>query len=351
MPELRHDPIVDRWVIIAQDRAQRPGALVGAPSTLSAAAAGVSEVCPFCPGNEAETPPEVFAVRNDGDQANSPHWRVRVVPNKYPALVRKTRDNGDRRVPLSGDFGARRLFDSEPGFGVHEVIVDTPRHVTRVGALTDDELADSLLAIRARLWALREERDLKHALVFKNVGHAAGATREHIHSQLMASQLIPPLVAGELRGAERFFRKNRECVFCRMIADERELGVRIVGESAAFVALCPFASRFPYEMWILPQAHSSDFDSTGSVDLADLASLARSTIARIETLSSPLAYNLVIHTSPFDSLAVEHYHWHMEVFPRLTVAAGFEWGSGCAVNPISPEDAAGVLRTIVKGSA
>ena len=349
MPELRHDPIVDRWVIIAQDRAHRPGAHVGAPSTLSAAAAGVSEVCPFCPGNEAETPPEVFALRDD-TESNSPHWRVRVVPNKYPALVGKPGDNGDRRVLPSSAFGARRLFDSEPGFGVHEVIVDTPRHATTVGALTDDELADSLMAIGARLRALREERDLKHALVFKNVGRAAGATREHIHSQLMASQLVPPLVCDELRGAERFFRENRECVFCRLIADERELGVRIIGESAAFVALCPFASRFPYEMWILPKAHASDFDSTGSVDFADLASLARSTIARIETLSSPPAYNLVIHTSPFDSLAVEHYHWHMEVFPRLTIAAGFEWGSGCAVNPISPEDAAGVLRTTGKGS-
>jgi UDPglucose--hexose-1-phosphate uridylyltransferase len=135
-----------------------------------------------------------------------------------------------------------------------------------------------------------------------------------------------------------------------MIDDERRLGLRTVCESASFVAFCPFASRFPYEMWILPTSHASHFESIGSANLADLANLARGAIARIETLCRPPAYNLVIHTSPFDSISLEHYHWHMEVFPRLTIAAGFEWGSGCAVNPVSPEGAAGVLRINDKGS-
>jgi UDPglucose--hexose-1-phosphate uridylyltransferase len=343
MPELRRDPIVDRWVIIAENRANRPGALSALSGSDQNNTCG-ADACPFCPGNEAETPPEVFALRYDSTKPNSPNWRVRVVPNKYPALVTETTAPDDRKTHVSHSASATPRFASVPAFGVHEVIIDTPRHVTTVGELTHQEFTDSLAAIRARLLALRDEPDLKHALVFKNVGRAAGATREHLHSQLMATNLVSPLVAEELRGAATFFKEHRQCVFCRMIDDERNVGERIVCESAGFVALCPYASRFPYEMWILPKQHASHFESIGAVDLADLASLARSAIARIEPLSQPPAYNLVFHTTPFDSVAIEHYHWHMEVFPRLTIAAGFEWGSGCAVNPVSPEAAARALR-------
>jgi UDPglucose--hexose-1-phosphate uridylyltransferase len=290
----------------------------------------------------------VFALRDDDTEPNSPGWHVRAVPNKYPALSREPVAPNDRATDIQPIVNP--LFLSAPAIGVHEVIIDTPRHVAAVGELTDEEFAASLTAIRARLLALRDKPDLKHALVFKNVGRAAGATREHLHSQLMAANLVPPLVAEELRGAARYFQDHGQCVFCRLIDEERDLGERIVCESAAFVALCPYASRFPYEMWLLPKQHASHFEWIEADDLADLASFARRAIARIESLSQPPAYNLVIHTSPFDSLAIEHYHWHMEVFPRLTIAAGFEWGSGCAVNPVSPEAAAGVLREFGTGS-
>ena len=351
MPELRRDPIVDRWVIIAENRASRPGALSAHQgSDSSDTTVRDADTCPFCPGNESETPSEVFALRDAGAEPNSPGWRVRVVPNKYPALLREPVTRNDPTTGLHLASSATRLFDSVPAVGVHEVIIDTPRHITTVGELNDQEFADSLAAIRARLVGLREQLDVKHALVFKNVGRAAGATREHLHSQLMASDLVPPLVAEEMRGAADFFRENGQCVFCGMIDHELRSGERIVCESAEFVALCPYASRFAYEMWILPKRHASHFELTSADDLADLASLARRAIAKTESLSQPPAYNLVIHTSPFDSVAIEHYHWHMEVFPRLTIAAGFEWGSGCAVNPVSPEAAAGVLREFGKGS-
>jgi UDPglucose--hexose-1-phosphate uridylyltransferase len=349
MPELRRDPIVDRWVIIAENRAHRPGALLTDTGDHANAQRSAEETyCPFCPGNESETPAEVFALRDVRSAANSPGWRVRVVPNKYPALLSEMASHGDRSTHAHLSPSAESLFTRAPAFGAHEVIIDTPRHVTTVGDLTDHELADSLAAVRARLLAMRGQESFRHALVFKNVGRAAGATREHLHSQLMAGNLVPPLVAEELRGARRFFDEFGQCVFCRMIEDERNLAVRIVCESAAFVALCPFASRFAYEMWVLPKKHAPHFDSIENDDLADLAKLARSAIAKIESLSRPPAYNLVIHTSPFDSSAMEHYHWHMEVFPRLTIAAGYEWGSGCAVNPVSPEAAAGALRDFGK---
>ncbi|HJS06700.1 MAG TPA: galactose-1-phosphate uridylyltransferase [Pirellulales bacterium] len=351
MPELRRDPIIDRWVIIAENRGKRPGAFAAGTSielplatTAPSAHADEEEVCPFCPGNERETPPATFESRDDAGQPDAAGWRVRIVPNKYPALI-------DQEVAESlrdPDFSPppQSLFASAPAAGVHEVIIDTPRHVTTVGELTDAELSESLLAIRARLQSLRRRTDLAHALVFRNVGRAAGATRSHIHSQLMATQSVASLIRAELEGAKQFFDEHRQCVFCRMIAEECTLAQRVVGDSAEFIGLCPYASRFPYETWILPKRHASHFEQIAVEDLDDLVRLARGTIARIERLSQPAAYNLIFHTSPFDSLATEHYHWHIEIIPRLTIPAGFEWGSGWAVNPVSPETAAGVLRTM-----
>jgi UDPglucose--hexose-1-phosphate uridylyltransferase len=351
MPELRRDPIIDRWVIIAENRGTRPGAFVDgalfdlplAPRAPSAIA-DEADVCPFCPGNERETPPATFELRDDAGRPDVAGWRVRIVPNKYPALIDETVADSWR----GSDFSPRppSLFATAAAAGVHEVIIDTPRHVATVGELTDGELSESLLATRARLQSLRRRTELAHALVFRNVGRAAGATREHIHSQLMATQGVASLVRAELEGAKQFFDEHRQCVFCRMIAEERVLAQRVVCESAKFIGLCPYASRFPYEMWILPKQHASHFEQIAVEDLDDLARLARGTTARIERLSQPAAYNLIFHTSPFDSLAIEHYHWHIEIIPRLTIPAGFEWGSGWGVNPVSPETAAGVLRRL-----
>jgi len=355
MPELRRDPIIDRWVIIAENRGERPGAFAaGLPEPLSRQDSfterssentpNAADICPFCPGNERETPPATFELRADPGRPDAPGWRVRIVPNKYPALIDK---DAGLAVPSRGsvDLSAESsLFISAPAAGVHEVLIDTPRHITVLGELTNAELADSLAATRLRLQAIRRQTDLVHALVFRNVGRAAGATREHLHSQLMATHDVASLVRAELEGAKRFFADCRRCVFCRMIDEEGTLNKRVVSESRAFIALCPYASRFPYEICILPKEHASHFEQTAVEDLADLANLTRGTIAKIERLSQPPAYNLIVHTSPFDSLSIEHYHWHIEIIPRLTIPAGFEWGSGWAVNPVSPETAAEVLR-------
>jgi UDPglucose--hexose-1-phosphate uridylyltransferase len=353
MPNLRRDPILDRWVIIAEDRAKRPRAFTSRENFAQIDPDEAEQACPFCPGNEHETPPEAFALRDHAAEPNAPGWSVRVVPNKYPALVRESVASlaGETDVlrslanapPMPAE---RSVYDSAPAIGVHDVIIDTPRHVTTVGELTAEEFALSLAAIRLRLQALAGETGINHALVFKNVGTAAGATLDHLHSQLMAAGTVFPLVAGEICGAANFYETHGECLFCRMIQLERINGSRVVAESAAFIAFCPFASRFAYEMWILPKLHASRFESMALENLADLASLARSAIAKIERLFQPPAYNLVFHTSPFDSAAIEHYHWHIEVFPRVTIPAGFEWGSGCAVNPVSPETAAARLREI-----
>jgi UDPglucose--hexose-1-phosphate uridylyltransferase len=348
MPELRRDPILNRYVIIAENRAARPGAEVGWAMTTDAESTAklvgtAHPTCPFCPGNEHETPDEILALRGDATQQNQPGWRVRVVPNKYPALERDVVP-----PPHRGTDGPQSLFfQASPAVGAHEVIIDTPRHVTTVGALRDLEFAELLSVVQSRLLALREDPRLKHALVFKNVGRAGGASIEHVHTQLMATDFVPSLVVEELRSARAFFAEHRQCLFCRMIAAEREQGVRVVAESAGYLAICPYASRFAYELWILPKRHASHFESIPAADVSDLASFTRHSIATIEQLSQPTAYNFFLHSNPFDSVAIEHYHWHIEVVPRLTIAAGYEWGSGCAINPVSPEAAAAVLRALL----
>jgi UDPglucose--hexose-1-phosphate uridylyltransferase len=351
MPELRRDAIIDRWVIIAENRGKRPGAFADGVSMevpLEDLApygnADEADVCPFCPGNERETPPATFELREDIGRSDVSGWRVRVVPNKYPALI----DEDVAESVRVADFSPRpqSLFASESAAGVHEVVIDTPRHVATVGELTDAELSESLFATRSRLQSLRRRTDIMHTLVFRNVGRAAGATREHVHSQLMATQGVTSLVRAELDGAKQFFDQHRQCVFCRIIAEERAQGQRVVCESAEFIGVCPYAARFPYETWILSKRHASHFEQIAVEDLADLAKIVRGTIAKIERLSQTPAYNLIFHTSPFDSLAIDHYHWHIEIIPRLTIPAGFEWGSGWAVNPVSPETATSVLRAM-----
>jgi UDPglucose--hexose-1-phosphate uridylyltransferase len=355
MPELRRDPILDRWVIIAENRGERPGAFVAGMSMAlpprdvafspltDAIAPRPTDVCPFCPGNEHETPPATFVLHDEPGQTDVRGWRVRIVPNKYPALLA---EEAALAEPPLGRAGSSEpaLCVRAPAVGVHEVIVDTPRHIMTVGELSDSELTDSLAATRLRLQALRHQTDLAHALVFRNVGRAAGSTREHVHGQLMATRQVVSLVQAELTAAKQYFDERRQCVFCRVIEDELAHNERVVCESPAFIALCPYASRLPYETWILPKRHASHFEQIAVEDLADLTSLTRGTIAKIERLSQPPAYNLIFHSSPFDSLSIEHYHWHIEIIPRLTIPAGFEWGSGWTVNPVSPETAARVLR-------
>jgi UDPglucose--hexose-1-phosphate uridylyltransferase len=351
MPQLRRDLIVNRWTVIAENRANRPGAVSAAasnhppnPDDAESASEAIAR-CPFCPGHEHETPGEVLALRATDSQPNAPGWRVRIVPNKYPAFETQPSAPNDRPLAVEPQHDGP-FFASQPAAGIHEVVIDTPRHLTTVSEMTDDELAASLGAIRARLLDLERQRHLKHVLIFKNVGRAAGATRDHLHSQLIGGGFVPPLVAEELAGAAAFYEQYHLCPFCRMIEAECAAGERLIDESPHFVAFCPYASRFPYELWILPRRHGGHFAATSLEEIDDLANFARRAIAKIERLSQPAAYNLVFHTSPFDSPAKDHYHWHIEVFPRMTIAAGFEWGSGCAINPVSPEAAAAFLRNI-----
>jgi UDPglucose--hexose-1-phosphate uridylyltransferase len=337
MPELRKDPIVDRWVIVAPERARRPIQLAAEPRLEP------TGPCPFCEGNERETPHEILALRAESTCADQPGWRVRVVPNKFPALAMQT----SAASGSGGQFDERR-----DGLGIHEVIVESPRHLRTLTELSALELRDVFWVYRQRLAALADDQRLAHAVIFKNMGAAAGATVEHVHSQLIATPLVPPAVAERLAGSQRFWRECGRCVFCQLIDEALSDRERLVVESPRFVAFCPFAARFPYETWLLPRQHAAHFHTLAEGDLAELASVARRVLCALEAVLPQPAYNYAIQSAPFDSSAPDHYHWHMEIIPRVTNVGGFEWASGLFINTVPAEEAAARLRAAdAKGQA
>jgi UDPglucose--hexose-1-phosphate uridylyltransferase len=331
MSDLRKDPIVGRWVIIAKNRAKRPqdltdGALVHPPS----------KFCPFCEGQENHTPGEITAYREPGTQRDGPAWRLRVVPNKFPALE------------IEGDLNKRGqgLYDMMRGVGAHEVIIESPRHLRSTTELDDASLGDVFWIYRERLLDLKRDTRLVYGMIFKNVGAAAGASLEHTHSQLIVTPIVPISVVEEIEGSHAFYRYRGRCVFCDMIEQELAFEQRIVFDSPGFVAFCPFAARFPFETWIVPTTHASHYETLTRGGAEELARIVKRVLQKIEAALDHPAYNYIIHTAPFDTHALDHYHWHIEIIPRVTKTAGFEWGTGFYINPVPPEEAATFMRDL-----
>ncbi len=331
MPELRKDPITGRWVIISSERGKRPADFQDQRGTKRGG------FCPFCGGNERTTPNEVLAYRPaSAATPNSPGWRLRAVPNKFPALQ------------IEGNLNKQGegIFDKMNGIGAHEVIIESPDHDATLANLPLQAMEEVLWAFRDRMIDLKQDTRFQYALVFKNEGLAAGATLEHTHSQLIALPIVPIQVQEELDGCKRHFNLKERCIFCDIIRQEIQSGARVVLETPLFIALAPFASRFPFETWIMPKSHLSAYTSSSNEDFKDLAGLLQNVLRRIDRALSTPPYNFIIHTSPFKDERNEYYHWHIELMPKLTNVAGFEWGSGFYINPTPPEEAAKFLREI-----
>jgi UDPglucose--hexose-1-phosphate uridylyltransferase len=343
MPELRIDPICGRRVYIAEERLGRPNDFVtvetGHATLVDAQAA--REGCPFCAGHESATPHSSAEVRDAKGQ-----WQVRVVPNKFPAVAFAT-DVSPAACGLAQDSGDAPA-KPQAAVGAHEVVIESPTHVTEILDLTSDQLATVLGVYRDRLAYWTSDARLRHGIVFKNSGCTAGASLEHIHSQLIALPYISPYVEAELAGAQQFGAAHGGCIFCKLLAQEIAAGERLVFEDAGYAALCPYAARQPFETWILPTRHAARFDQTPDADLPGLAAAIRGVLLRLATVcrsaGRELAYNLALHTGPFDAGAADSYHWHWELIPRTTHLAGLEWGAGVYINPVSPERAARELR-------
>ncbi len=328
MSELRKDPIVGRWVIIATERGKRPSDWANEPSMKGGG------LCPFCPGNEDKTPPEIMAIRPLGDQRDVPGWEIRVVPNKFPALQ------------IEGNLAAKGdgIYDTLNGIGAHEVVIETPNHARDLADLNEKSFHDILLIFKNRTLDLKKDSRFKYILIFKNHGAAAGASLEHTHSQLIATPIVPKRVVEELEGSKRFYNFKERCIYCDIIQQEKKSQNRVVSASNSYIVIEPFAPRFPFETWVLPVEHYSHFEDMPEQMYRELAAVLGDTLIRINKSLGYPPYNFILHTSPVQEPSLPEYHWHFEIIPKLSKVAGFEWGSGFYINPTPPESAAEYLR-------
>jgi len=328
MAELRTDSLTGRAVLLAENRALRPNEFAVGASSLEAG-------CPFCAGNEQRTPP---AVHERCDDAGC--WQVRVVPNAFPAVNNLSGlPSSEMQAKSVDDVGVR-----SSSVGVHEVVIESPRHAERMSALTVAQLRHVLTAYAERLSHWRADGRLRYAIVFKNQGPRAGASLGHVHSQLMALPFVPPAVAAELERATEHRVKTRCCAYCDLIEQERSDGERVVWDRDGFLAFCPSASWQPREVWLMPTAHAPSFESSTPVMLDRLAPLLHELFVRLETRPASAEYNLLLRTAPWSGEFDEAFHWRIELLPRENSFAGCEVGAAVHINPLSPEQAARELR-------
>ncbi|MCK5139340.1 MAG: galactose-1-phosphate uridylyltransferase [Thermodesulfovibrionia bacterium] len=326
MSELRKDPISGRWVIISVERGKRPtdfGMRVS-PKKMG--------FCAFCNGNEHTTPPEIIAVRPEGSSPNSADWSIRVVPNKFPAL----------HIESQLNQSVEGMYDKMDGVGAHEVIIESPNHNVTFSTLPLQSVEKVLWIFHRRISDLKKDNRLKYVLIFKNEGDAAGASLEHTHTQLIALPIVPKLVEEEINNARTYFNRNKRCIFCDIIKQEKIDKKRVILENENYISFAPFAARSPFETWILPKKHESSFVPNGDFSL--LALILQQTLKQTDKILSLPPYNMMIHISPFENESNEYYHWHIEIKPKLTKIAGFEWGSGFYINPTPPEEATRFMR-------
>ncbi len=338
MPELRRDPVTGEWVIVASERAKRPGDFA---DHSRADQPDEPENCPFCAGNESMTPPEIMAFRQPGSQRNGPGWWIRVVPNKYPALA------------IEGDLNKTGfgVYDWMNGVGAHEVIVETPEHGKQLPFLDTRQIEDILWAYRARYLDLKKDPRLKHILIFRNYGRVAGASLGHPHSQLVATPVVPVQVAAELADAQRYQDYHDRCAYCDILRQEMNEGQRLVSENEHFIAFEPYAAKYPFETLILPRRHCPSFAAISAEEQTAFAAMLGDALRRIHLCLDDAPYNYNIHTAPCDRDDKDEFHWHLRVFPRLTIAAGFEMGTGVYINVTPPEVAAECLREVDLGAS
>jgi UDPglucose--hexose-1-phosphate uridylyltransferase len=327
MSVLRKDPSTGRWVVF--EREPRDPEANG-------------DQCPFCGGHEAMTPPEIAAWGPPGRRANQPGWQVRVVPNARPSL----------RIEEPLRRAAEGMYDAASGTGAHEIVIETPEHRASLTELPSEHVALVLEAWAERIKDLKRDTRIRSVFVFKNQGRMAGAILPgHTHSQVIGLPITPKALKEMLAGARAHYKLKERCVYCDMIHEELDLGRRLVASSDHFVAIAPFASRRPYECWILPREHGADFEASDKRAFPDLAALLKTVLSRLEALLPEPAYNLFVYSGPsrdqrpgYWTSLEDDFHWHIAILPRPTQVAGFEVGTGFYANSVMPEAAAAALR-------
>jgi len=329
MPELRQNPVTKEWVIIAPARGQRPDEFKAEPNKDENP--NYDPECPFCPGNEQETPGEILSFQSDKQD----EWTVRVVPNKYPAL---TAEGNYTRKKLSDFY--RKMQDA---IGSHEIIIESPQHNAKLGLIADSHMKTILTAYKKRHLALCNS-GYKLVTIFRNYGEAAGTSLRHPHSQIIATPVVPNSKRYPIEEAMRYYDDNGACVFCDMINQELISHERIVLLGKKFIIFEPFAARIPYETWIMPVSHAASFSFINPEELDELAHILNRFLQILYIKLNNPSYNYMIESIPCKSERNLFYHWSLVILPRLTKFAGFELGSGMHINNMFPEECAAILR-------
>ncbi len=332
------NPITGEWTIIATERAKRPLAPTMEEEEIEYSGDAHDPDCFFCYGNEHTTPPEVLCYREKPGAPNSPGWTLRVVPNKFSALNM----NGEFSVENNGS-----LQYSSYARGKAEVIIESPHHSMNPALFPHAQIEVILRAYKERYIALSKDPQIKYIAMFRNNGSPAGASLSHPHSQIIATPVVPPVIEQEMDGAKKYFEENKRCVYCDMVETELKEKSRIIYENDDFISFAPYASRSPFETWVMPKFHACSYNDLKDKQLKSLADLWRKVLYKIyKGLDNP-PYNYFIHTAPVYEKGEEFYHWHMELIPKMTIAAGFELGTGMSINIALPEHSAEFLRGII----
>ncbi len=336
MSELRQDTATKDWVIIAAERALHPHAFAQTELTRGARVLLPEhlETCPFCRGNEIQTPAEVLVYR-DGIEGSE--WRVRVVPNKFAALT----PGGTTTRSIEGQF-----FRKMDGVGAHEVVIETPHHNRGMALMDDQEVELILQAYWERYNAHRADPKVRLVIIFKNYGLSAGTSLEHPHSQIVATPIAPARIRRRLEVAMTHYDDTGECVYRAMVEAESRVGDRVIAETSGFIVFHPFASRSPFETWIAPKRPCASFGNVSRDQLTELAPALRQTLLRLYRGLNDPDYNLIVHTAPIEDENKNYYMWHIQNVPRLTTVAGFEMGSGIYINTALPEQTANFMRRV-----
>ncbi len=329
MAEVRRDLVKNNWVAVANDRALRPNDFPIARRGFNTCGEA-SGSCPFCEGNEALTPPEITAWRTGEQQADTPGWLIRTIPNKFSAFS------------LEGQLEEKRngIYPCYNGLGQHEVLVETPEHGVEYHSLELERIEKIISMLKERYNVLAEEPRIKYIQIYKNRGMLAGASLEHSHSQIVGLPFAPM----ENQGLPQFYKEKGRCLLCEILKQEQDKKERIIYEGESYIIICPYAPRFAYESWIVPKRHTEHFGQISPAEEKELAFLTKKfTMAMLQCLDNP-SYNFVINTAPVNVSYEPGYHWYMEVTPRLLVSAAVENATGVYINPVAPELAAGMLK-------
>jgi UDPglucose--hexose-1-phosphate uridylyltransferase len=343
MRELRKDPVLNRWVIIASERSHRPQEF---DQDYNHFDGFDPDRDPFREGNEHQTPPEIYAIRPTDTEPNSPGWKVRVIPNKFPALR------------IEGDLNPRGygLYDRMNGVGAHEVVIESPDPLLLMTDMSLMQVSDVFATYRHRLEDLSQDKRFAYVLVFKNHGRDAGASLRHAHSQIIATPMVPKRVMEQLYGAYSHWKIKRRSIFVDIVDQEMMMQERVVYQNKHVIAICPYASSFPFEVHIYPKRQLADFRKIGPEEIRATTEATLVVLKKWRKALGETPYNYLIHTAPNDGAINDvrleipfldaFYCWHMEMFPRIGKTAGFEWGTGYYINPTPPEEAAKFMRNI-----